>query len=479
LRIGYLKFGRSIPFDPASWGPQGDAEAVNLLQRLAARNPDHTWVIVGKNDRYMEGMPQNVENVFTEIPHALTTYNQCANAEAAPAGADFHKFQGSAGGFWVRPEGAARDAAASAKIAEVDAVIVHIGQHGCSSIPIPQVASTWEQALADPVHHITHPQVMARNYQEYASRGLNALGDRTNGQAPVIWICVDPRNYVKSRELKWPTGGDMILAQHQFTRKSRHERYGDPRTPEELGFGDWNVPTRAGELWESTHTYKHAGTELMILPDLWETWGRSRWADRKDIGVASTSFWVGKNRDRRSWLIQRLILDTWPNADVYGKWDKKSLADVQIEPTSNTVAEFQWLLNSWKVTVSLPAVGSDWCVAKPYQCFAANVACFIYGRADTQGWILPSRRQTPEATEVADGLWSVRTDWTENDIHLARWLRIEHEDEFVPRAKQLIADAETWGWVVGAQRELLARRWDEKLLERTIESRLGLTSVIE
>lgn len=77
-------------------------------------------------------------------------------------------------------------------------------------------------------------------------------------------------------------------------------------------------------------------------------------------------------------------------------------------------------------------------------------------------------------TQVADDLWSIRDDWTSDDLNLARWLRVATPDEFVVRAKTASEDEGTWTWLVGAQRTLLQRRWDERRVENEIERRLGL-----
>lgn len=480
MRIGYAKLGRSMALNPAKYGPQGDPEAPQLLWRLARRNPEHEFVIIGKNDKFMPAdAPPNVYNPHvSDIPGGIT-YNVGSNA---PEGIELQQFQsGSGSGFWINPEALERDRLIAEMMLDLDAMVIHIGQHGCSHMPIPQVKSTWDMARADERKHLTHPQIMGRNYGEYLTRGLNGLEDKHDGKAPIAWICVDPRNYLKARDIKWPTGSNHILAQHTYSRETNFERWEDPRTPGELGFSDFCRSERGGELWRAKTSYYHSGAELMILPDDWETWGPSDFEDRLPAGVASTSFYVPKNFERRSWLITNYLLRTFPDAEVYGKYDKKSMDDVPegVELLENTVEEFPSLMNRWRVTVSLPAVGSDWCAAKPYQAFAARTACFLLGRADAQGWILPALETyaSPHKkllTQVADGLWSIRTDWTEEELHLAAWLRCESAGQFAAKAKAVASSRETWEWIVGAQRALLRKRWDDALLERTIEQQLGL-----
>jgi hypothetical protein len=462
VRIGYGKLGRSLTLDPAKYGPQGDAEAPQLLERLARRNPNVEFVIVGKHASKVDlsTLPPNVSSPWTPgIPRAAW------NAKGSSYFCSFCRATITQPGVCCE-----KSAAVMADEQNVESIIVilHVGQHGTTNTFIPQTKNTWTENV------FTRPQVWAMNYAGFLVRGMNRLGDRTNGQAPVSLICTDPRNYLKARDVKWPTGYNDILAQHRFVRTGKHERYRDPRGPEMFGFDA--KPDRNGELWVANHTYRQSDLELMILPDDWETWGQRDFNDREPLGVASTSGYVKQDEWRRSMLIRRYVLDYWPDTPVFGRWDAQSLKDLPpgSQVQSNSVAQFPELLGSWRVTLSLPATsrsqdGIEWTVAKPYQCFAANVVCFLVGSMDKQGWILPSRYRTEGANEVAPGLWSVRIGWDDESIHLAQWLRVTTPEEFGKRAYAAATSEETWRWLVGAQRRLLTERWDAKMLENTLE----------
>lgn len=488
MRVGYAVLGRTMKFDYGRHGFQGDAEKPNLLRRLALRNPQIEWVVVGHNDAGEWPIPPlaNVTNPWFGAREA---------AARTPPRADgyyrtpFAPYWTGKPAWWCSEVTGFEDDLVEL-ISGLDGMVLHVGQHAPTQLRIPQANRTWHETFTNPDLDGNRVYDSMQSYCRYLVRGLNALGDKTLGRAPVVWLVPDPRNYLKARDVKWPMGTDQMLAQATFKRSQRHERYQDYRAPEALGFRGIKLerPNEVGEheLWSAQHSYQHADLELMILPDDWETWGDASFDERSRAGVATTSTKasvLGEGR-RRSQLVAEYLLATFPDAEVYGKWDAVSLADVPDDTLrATTPDEFPDLLNRWRVTLSTPIVESDWSVAKSYQCFAANVVCFMLEQVDAQGWVLPSRRQAPgtkliASVEVSRGqyrhYYSVRDDWTPEDITLAHWLRVESPAEFEQRAQLVAMSRDTWWWLTGAQRTLLRRRWEDKLLERTIEERLGV-----
>ncbi len=461
LTIGYAKLGRSMNFDISKHGFQGDAEAPNLLYRLARRNPDVTWTLVGRNNAGLELLEPNVFNPWGDRG---VQDDGTRTTAGSPGFAD----------------------KMAVYIASLDGIVVQVGQHGTSHSSIPQSKSTWAQYYADPLTHGTIPYDWAYTYAGFLIRGLNMLGDRSNGRAPVVWLVADPRNYIFARDIKWPTGLDDILSQYKYTRLQRHERFQDPRTPAEFSITHVDHVDRDGEVWVVRHQHRYADLELMILPDDWKHWITLAYGDRAPIGVATTSFaptmnrssaggvGVGTDKMRRSRLVRDFVLTSFPDAPVYGKWDQDSLGDVPDGTvTLNDPKDFYNLLMSWRTTVALPALNSSWTVAKVYQAWAVRTVCFMLNNLDAQGWMLPSRR--PEGlNEVAPGLYSIRDDWTSDDIALASWLRVETPDELRARVHAIDSNASVWYWLVQAQYNLLVRRWDAQLLENEIERKLGI-----
>lgn len=479
MRVGYCCLGRTMKFNPDRWGFQGDAEKANLLLRLADRNPDVKWVVVGHNDAEEFPLP-NIENSW------LGAREKAAALPPVEDGyyrSPFAPYWTNKPAWWCSEVTGFEDDLVS-QISELDGIVIHVGQHAPTQIRIPQANNSWHETFVNPNLDGNKVYDSMQSYCRYIIRGINALGDKTFGRAPVVWLVPDPRNYLKARDVKWPTGTDMMLSQYAYARRQRHERYLDPRTPYELGFANARYDVRLerdGELWNANHRYQHCDLELMMLPANWEQLGRTGFDQRLPAGIATTSTKasvLGENR-RRSQLVNEYLLSAFPDAEVYGKWDKTSLADVPDGTLRETTPdEFYDLLNRWRVTLSLPIIESGWSVAKNYQCWAAGSVCFMVEQVDDQGWTLPSRRNVVGTRNVGivkdTPFYSTRDDWTQDDLVLAYWLRVETPDEFKTRAQIATTNPSWWMWLRRQQWELLSRRWNARLLERTIEERLGI-----
>ena len=270
----------------------------------------------------------------------------------------------------------------------------------------------------------------------------------------------------------------MILAQRQFTKEAKHQRFQDPRSPAELGYRARLIDE--GEVWMVEQRYVYGGLEMMTCPDDWETWGTTPFEDRIPHGVGTTSHKRGNDNFRRSRLVVRYSLAAFPDCELQGKWDEASLADL---PEGVTLRlpnpnEFGDDLARWRTTLVLPVAGTGWSTAKPWQCAASNTVAFHVSKVDDQGWMLPSRIKADETKHVGS-LWgtpfySVRDDWTEEDLFLARWTRVLEPEEFAKGAKKVAESKDLWTQLVAYQRDLLKRRWNEWQLETMIEERLGL-----
>jgi hypothetical protein len=169
MRIGFAKVGRTVILKEGGHKSQhGTEEEPNLLRRLAERNPQVTWVLVGRSDDNLEGWPTNIENPWAELgKKSIYTARMPTKYETPdPVALENHE-------------------RISDIIAGLDGMVVLWGHHQ-------------EKNDGTVVHNA--------NYVKYIIDGLNRLGDNTGGQAPVVHIVCDPRTIIKARDLKWPSG---------------------------------------------------------------------------------------------------------------------------------------------------------------------------------------------------------------------------------------------------------------------------------
>lgn len=448
MRFGYCKLSRAMPLDPAKWGiVGGDDEPPLLLKTLAERHPEHEWVIVGRNslERPADvGLPPNVVNPWTELMPLVKRDVAGRDAPQRITGDD------------LRHVLDVYDRYTLPLFRDLDGLIVWAGQHGTSNSPLPMIGTSYAE------NRYTQPQKSFVLYASYILRGINAFRDRDPLRYEEIWLVPDPRNYPKPRDLKWPQR-HPILAQFNFTRREKHERFHDPRTPTECGF-DADVD-ETGHVWEAEQRYVYSGLELCgVLPEHIDARLSARWEHRDHFGlfINEARAYVAKNRLD---AMLDYVVPLRP-AFVHGKWSDKSLDvlrghgyDVRPAPA----AEYYDKLRSVRCTFTTPSSGSGWATTKPWQAFAVGTVCFFHPDYDTQGHIIPTLDQVDRG-EVADG-----------DLpHLARWLRVRDPNELEKRVKYLNEDESAWLWLVAAQRALYDQRCAELRHVRMIEERLGI-----
>lgn len=210
MRVGFAKVGQRIQLDRKAPNFQGAAAPANLLFRLARRNPGVEWVLVGHHAGSLEDWPVNVVTPWSPDLAAKqawhNSYDENGARQLALVNPAVKRFE---------------DEVVIPLIASLDGMVVVLGSNTSGSIPIPKTKTTW----AD--NQLMKPMEAMLNTGRYIVEGLNALGDRTDGKAPVIWLCEDPRNLLKMRDLKWPTGTGCL---HEATLK--------PEMPDSVrGFG--------------------------------------------------------------------------------------------------------------------------------------------------------------------------------------------------------------------------------------------------
>lgn len=442
-----------MPLGRAKWGVVGgDDEPPLLLKTLAERHPEHEFVIVGRNSNERPedvDLPANVTNPWVEL---------APRVKAALAGRD-------------QPQRIVDDDLAhvlrvfddlvTPLFTDLDGLIVWCGQHGTSNSPMPKIGAGYDDLPW------TQPQKSFTLYVSYVVRGINAFRERDPLKYEEIWLVPDPRNYPKPRDLKWPQRLP-ILAQFNYDRNEKHERYRDWRTPAECGFEA--TVDESGHVWNATQRYVYSGLELCgVLPEHIDGWFDSTWEGRRHFGLFINEARAYVKRNRLDAMVE-YVLPLEPEF-VHGKWSKESIDvlrewgyDVQPAP-----AEVYYdVLRSVRSTFTTPSSGSGWATTKPWQAFAVGTVCFFHPEYDTQGHVVPT-------VEQADNDAYCSAAGISDDVRqLARWLRVRNPNDLEKRVKHLNENRDAWLWLVTQQRALYDARCAELRHVKMIERRLGL-----
>ena len=447
MRIGYCKLGRSMPLSQAKWGVVGgDDEPPLLLKTLAQSMPEHEFVLVGRNsgeDPSSLGFPPNVTNGWAAIRDDI---KRDFDRMDAPSDLSYDAVQHILDVFNLHM---------IPQFQSLDGLIVWTGQHGTSNSPIPKLGNTWDGEL-------TTPQKAFVLYASCIIRGINAWRDVDPINHDEIWLCPDPRNYVKCRDLKWPIR-KPVLAQFDFTRADKHERYGDPRTPAEV-----NCDARVldAHRWYAPQRYEYSQLEICgVLPEHVPAWFGDNYHERDRFGIFINEARAYVARNRLD-ALRDYVLPLKPDF-VHGKWSDTSLKTLRelgydVQPAPSDV--YYDKLRSVKSTFTTPSSGSGWATTKPWQAFATGTVCFFHPAYDTQGHIIPTLDQLRDNPDAYDP----------DVVSLARWLRVRNPRQLEQRVEAVAENEPTWRWLARAQRDLYNQACGNPLIVQKIKERLGV-----
>lgn len=437
MRIGYAKLGRAWNMDPKSWSSVGgDVDVYRLLHRLATTHPADCFVLVGRNSGHQfhqVGLPLNVVNPYADDPAMWRAMKDIGKLDPRPGVANW-KDDGSltdivrvqTGLLWPW-------------FKDLDRVIVWLGQHGTSCQPITPVGE---------FDGTTQPQTSSICYGGYLIAAINEW-QRRDPKREVIWLCPDPRNYLKCRDLSAPLT-QPILGQFDWWRDTKYFQY-DGKEPLHGGFGRWDLVNGTKHSWTSPTQYVYSGLELTALD-----------VDRAlDVGEhvnhsGRTSFGMIINENAKDGSQPRLeVLQEWvlpwcPDVELFGRWSTESTAVLGRDRIESVpVTAVYDTMSRWRCTLTTPASSSGWATSKPWEAFASDTVCFFHPGYDTQDHILG-----------------------END-DLKSWLRVDSPEQLERRVRHLDTAPSDWAWLVNEQRKHLLERLAEDRIGRMIGDRLN------
>lgn len=441
LRIGYSKIGRSWNVDPAKWSTLGgDADVWRTLWYLATRNPDHEFILVGRNtceNPQDVGLPANVSNPWTERqPELRRRFN--------------------ANGINHPNLSIEEDRVAARILYDIsvdlflgcDEHIVWAGQHGTSSAPIPFVGQKLDG------DKITHPQDSTIYYSSYLVYGLNAWRNEDPLNREEVWLCPDVRNYVKARDLRWPLR-NSVIAQFNQKKQTKHERfvYNDPSRAD---FKDIIRKVEHDHVWVVDTPYTYDALEGTALPSPARV-PLDLDSDRKPFGMVVNENRKEVSRNRLDVMCE-WVLPNFPDAEIWGQWSPKSQEAMGRTITVCPYDQLYETLGRYYCSLTTPASGSGWATSKPWECFLAGTVCFFHPAYDTQGHIIPLKPNTDD-----DEL-----------NQLVRWLRPPNPDALRKAVEAVSTSYDTWRYLAELQRGYVERFCAEQRALKTIEARIKI-----
>lgn len=458
-RIGYGKIGRSMPLSLGNCGSLGgDVEQAAVVKTLAERNPEHTFVLIGRNDGSVPtdvGLPSNVENPWVTWGPELRLRKRDDLSVCSNLTVEDHLTIQRIHNELTMPT-----------ITALDGIILWAGQHGTTNSPVPGIRNT---------DKLTKPHDWSAHYVAFLLHAVNRWRDVDPLNREEVWLNSDARNYLKMRDLKWPLR-HPVLAQYTYDTNIKHERYGDGdgfnewccprRRPSDGGIGPWNVDvvtpgTHTSEIWRSTTHNIYSRLELNgLVPgspfgDLIKY--NDTWDDRSHFGlfINETRRYVNERKARvtamKEWVLP--IEPAW----LHGTWSDVSKRELGIDIRPAPWDQYFPRLHSSRCTFTTPASGTGWATAKPWEAFAAGTVCFFHPLYDDQNNVLG---------DASD--------------ELREWLRVKTPNELCTRVNYLNSQAgrSTWEWLVRAQREHFDRAVTELTYVKLIERRLGLAGKV-
>lgn len=341
MRIAYGKLGRSIPLtyeDASNVG--GDIEVVHLLDRMLFMG--HEVHLVGRNRGDEYRLTHNLFNHWA--PGGILYGDKGPPAPSRSRDPAFDTYD-----HYLKKKISA--------LPKMDAWIIWLGQHGSSVHPVPAVQE-------GKIGTFTNPMGSDVNY----AYPLVAMVNELNVQP--VWLCPDPRNMVKFRDL-WNPKQPPILAQYDTSKDNT--------------FYD----ERDGQLRKGSTRYVYAGIELLAVPNISSVEDRGRRLDNppdRPFGVLVNEGYNNLGQRGRLHLVKTWLKDIEPY-ELFGTWSEssqKTLGRV-IEPVA--LDAVMPTMQRWRATITFPATGTGWATAKPWEAFNAGCVCIAHPGYDDQDHI--------------------------------------------------------------------------------------------
>jgi hypothetical protein len=367
MNIFVGKIGKSILFNPNSWGSiGGDNEAPKYYENLFSRNPEHTFYIIGANDygrlpladRTRINKHSNVVNVWD---HFASWRKQHPEVPDIDTNAVFLS-------EWYKESGITFNTG-----------VIFAGPTGTSNVNGKTTRMRDPSIIAKPLEMLSR----------YAGPMLAFLNET---RVPYALIVNDPR-YFPSNARDWFHRPSIVLSQY-----------------EELALTTSKKDYTSGETYIEKIPTTYAAMETIFLIGLERGGTASNVApantldsffdDAPEIieGEKDINFMVVLNEGRPSRYksLKSAILDHIEDVDVYGKWDPEVIGDDKRFKGSVGFHELQCMLPRVKYTYCIP-IKKGWVTSKFWEMAHYGIIPFLHPTYDEQNHL-----KAPSILKVAN-----------------------------------------------------------------------------
>jgi len=281
-RVGFFKLGKAIKFNEKSWGAiGGDCEPKQLINSIAARNPDVEYWILSPNDlgRVRAKEKPAVQSLFG------------APAEVKLAAAEnIHEFHSK-----MANRKSADETVKLIKALDLDFIFFYTGPSSTVNIPdfINKVDGTGRVKSLDFFKYYAAPIIQAMN--------------ELKKKVPIVGLLVDNRYVLACKDWSNNNRPTYYLAQNNFTKEEQYFS---------------NPPLR--DVKTITSTYEYSGIETVFLLD------KTRYNTDELFEMKKTnSFLMLQNQGKGTGGMDRwdpvkdYIVKNGIETDIYGKWDEE------------------------------------------------------------------------------------------------------------------------------------------------------------
>lgn len=279
-RVGFFKLGKAIKFNENSWGAiGGDCEPKQLINAIAARNPEIEYWLLSPNDlgRVRAKEKPAVKSLFGDDAPAITA-----------AASNIHEFHSK-----MENRKSAEETVKFIKELDLDFIFFYTGPSSTVNIPafINKVDGTGQVKSLDFFKYYAAPIIQAMNELEK--------------KVPIVGLLVDNRYVLACKDWGINNRPTYYLAQNNFTKEEQYF---------------CNPPLR--DVKTITSTYEYSGIETVFLLD------KTRYNTDELFAMKKTnSFMMLQNQGKGTGGMDRwnpvrdYIVENDIKTDVYGKWD--------------------------------------------------------------------------------------------------------------------------------------------------------------